>query len=241
VSNLQDAGASEEISNEDVYHFANAGAVSGQSGSAQRGWPLFFKRAVDLTISAMGLILLSPALLVIAVLIRITMGKPILFRQLRPGMGGRPFKILKFRTMTDLRDAQGRLLPDERRLTRLGRLLRKSSLDELPQLVNVFKGELSLVGPRPLLMKYLTLYSPRQAKRHNVIPGITGWSQVCGRNQLSWNKKLELDVWYVENWSIGLDLKILLKTITSIVRAEGISREGCATMPEFMGSTKGEL
>lgn len=208
--------------------------------SLQQGWQFLLKRTIDIVVSAGGLILLSPALLIIAILIRITMGKPILFRQVRPGRSGRPFSILKFRTMVDLRDAEGRLLPDEYRLTRLGQLLRKFSLDEFPQLVNVLKGELSLVGPRPLLMKYLPLYSPRQARRHDVMPGITGWAQVCGRNQLSWNNKLELDVWYVENWSVGLDFKILFKTMTGIIRAEGISRDGCATMPEFMGSGEGD-
>ena len=207
----------------------------------QNGLPLILKRGVDLVASSIGLIILSPALAAIAILIRVTMGTPVLFRQLRPGRHGQPFTILKFRTMSAVRDSQGRLLPDEFRLTPLGRFLRSSSLDELPQLLNVFKGELSLVGPRPLLMKYMTLYSARQLRRHNVMPGITGWAQVCGRNQLSWDEKLELDAWYAEHWSNWLDVKILFKTVGSVIKSEGISQEGSATMPEFMGSTEGNL
>ena len=173
-----------------------------------------------------------------ALAIRWSMGSPVLFRQERPGLGGRAFWLLKFRTMRDAFDAEGRLLPDSERLTSVGRLLRATSVDELPQLINVLRGEMSLVGPRPLLMQYLARYSPRQARRHEVKPGITGLAQVRGRNALSWEEKFELDVTYVETWSLLTDLKILLQTAASVVRREGISQTGHVTMPEFLGSKR---
>ena len=167
------------------------------------------------------------------------MGSPVLFKQVRPGLRGRPFMMYKFRTMTDERDIQGRLLPDEQRLTKLGRFLRSTSLDELPELFNVLKGDMSLVGPRPLLMEYLPLYTPEQARRHEVRPGITGWAQVNGRNAISWEEKFRYDVWYVDNWSFWLDIKILWMTIVSVLKREGISAQGHVTMPPFTGSRSG--
>jgi len=193
------------------------------------------KRLIDITVSLMALVLLSPLLLLLAVWIRITMGAPVLFRQTRPGLHGRPFTMYKFRTMTDERDAEGNLLPDEQRLTRVGRFLRSTSLDELPELINVLKGEMSLVGPRPLLMKYLDRYTPEQFRRHEVKPGITGWAQVNGRNSISWEEKFKLDVWYVDNWNLWLDFKILLMTLVKVFRREGINHGSEATMPEFRG------
>jgi sugar transferase EpsL len=194
------------------------------------------KRALDVVVSATGLMVTGPAILGAAALVRATLGAPVFFRQERPGLHGKPFHIWKFRTMTDERGPDGQLLPDEQRLTRVGRFLRSSSLDELPQLLNVLKGEMSLVGPRPLLMRYLDRYNARQARRHEVPPGITGLTQVRGRNALSWEEKFELDVEYVENWSLGLDLQILGETALKVLRREGIAKEGHATMPEFMGS-----
>ncbi len=173
--------------------------------------------------------------------VRLAHGSPVLFTQVRPGYFGRPFKIYKFRTMTDERDTQGNLLPDAERLTRLGRFLRASSLDELPELFNVLRGEMSLVGPRPLLMQYLTRYTPEQARRHAVLPGITGWAQVNGRNALTWEDKFRLDVWYVENWSFWLDIQILWMTAWKVVKREGISQPGHATAEEFMGSESEEV
>ncbi len=196
------------------------------------------KRLFDLLISLVLLILLSPVMLVIAVLVRIKLGKPVLFSQERPGLHGRLFRLYKFRTMRDLRGADGRLLPDEERLTKFGRFLRASSLDELPELFNVLKGEMSLVGPRPLLVAYLDRYTPEQARRHEVLPGITGWAQVNGRNALSWEAKFKLDVWYVDNQTFCLDLKILFLTLWKALKREGISAPGSATAPEFMGSAK---
>jgi len=172
----------------------------------------------------------------VALAVRLKLGKPILFRQPRAGFHGCQFELLKFRTMTNARDPQGRLLPDEQRLTPFGRLLRSTSLDELPQLFNVLRGDMSLVGPRPLLMEYLPRYTPEQARRHEVRPGITGWAQVNGRNVLSWEEKFRMDVWYVDNRSIWLDLKILWLTLRSVLARRGISAPGEATMPEFMGS-----
>jgi sugar transferase EpsL len=167
-------------------------------------------------------------------------GAPVLFRQTRPGMGGKPFLMYKFRTMTDQRDTAGNLLPDEKRLTRFGKFLRSTSLDELPELINVLKGEMSLVGPRPLLMEYLGRYSPEQARRHEVRPGITGWAQVNGRNAISWEEKFKLDVWYVDNRSLWLDIKILWMTFVKVFKREGISQEGQATAEKFMGG-KGQF
>lgn len=195
------------------------------------------KRLFDLVVSLLLLILLSPILLLIALLIWITQGSPVLFRQQRPGYLGKPFICYKFRTMSDRRDQNGHLLPDEQRLTRLGKFLRSTSLDELPELFNVLRGEMSLVGPRPLLMQYLERYTPEQARRHEMLPGITGWAQVNGRNALSWEEKFRLDVWYVDHWSFWLDLKILALTVIKVLRREGISSEGYATAPEFMGSS----
>ena len=194
------------------------------------------KRLLDLVVAGSGIVLLLPLLALVALLVRTRIGSPVLFSQVRPGLGGRQFRIFKFRTMTDERDEKGALLPDERRLTRLGRFIRSTSLDELPELFNVLRGEMSLVGPRPLLMEYLPLYTSEQARRHEVRPGITGWAQVNGRNAISWEEKFKLDLWYVDNRSFLLDLRILLMTVTSVFRREGISQEGRATMERFTGS-----
>ncbi len=198
------------------------------------------KRTFDIISALVGLILTCPILFIIAIIIRVRLGNIILFRQMRPGLHGKPFVMYKFRTMLDLRDKDGNLLPDEQRLTGIGRFLRSTSLDELPELINVLKGEMSLVGPRPLLMEYLDRYTPEQARRHNVKPGITGWAQVNGRNAISWEDKFKLDVWYVDNWSLWLDIKILFLTIIQVFRREGISADGYSTMPKFMGSSKNE-
>jgi sugar transferase EpsL len=197
------------------------------------------KRALDLVGSAVALVLFAPLMLYIAWRVQKELGKPVLFRQVRPGLNGKPFVMYKFRTMTEERDAEGRLLPDEKRLTPFGRFLREYSLDELPEFFNVLRGEMSLVGPRPLRMKYLDRYTPEQARRHEVKPGITGWAQVNGRNALPWEEKFKLDVWYVDNWTIWLDLKILWLTVVKVLRREGISAHGHATMPEFKGGEKG--
>jgi len=186
--------------------------------------------------SSAGMVFLSPVFVVIAVLIRLKMGSPVLFCQTRPGLNGKPFTLYKFRTMKDEYDVNGNLLPDEKRLTPIGQFLRSTSLDELPELWNVLKGEMSLVGPRPLLMEYLELYTPEQARRHEVKPGITGWAQINGRNALNWEDKFKLDVWYVDHWGIGLDFKILWLTLVKVVKREGISADGHATMPEFKGN-----
>jgi sugar transferase EpsL len=196
------------------------------------------KRLFDLVGAGVGGLFVAPFLALLAGLVRLRLGTPVFFRQVRPGRGGQPFELVKFRTMTDERDATGELLPDEVRLTSLGRFLRSTSLDELPELWNVLRGDMSLVGPRPLLMEYLPLYSERQSRRHEVRPGITGWAQVNGRNAPGWDERLEMDVWYVENRSFLLDLRILLRTATSVVRREGISREGHATAPKFGGSAR---
>jgi lipopolysaccharide/colanic/teichoic acid biosynthesis glycosyltransferase len=201
----------------------------------------FSKRIFDLTLTSAGLVILSPVLLVLALAVRKAHGAPVLFRQKRPGYYGRPFYIYKFRTMTDECDETGDLLPDAERITRLGRFLRASSLDELPELFNVVRGEMSLVGPRPLLMQYLRRYTPEQARRHAVLPGITGWAQVNGRNALTWEDKFRLDVWYVENWSFWLDLRILGMTFWKVIKREGISQPGHATAEEFMGSETQEV
>jgi sugar transferase EpsL len=193
------------------------------------------KRTLDVLVAAAALVALSPLLAVIAVLVRIFMGSPVLFRQVRPGYKERPFTCLKFRTMTDKRDANGNLLPDGDRLTRLGRLLRSTSLDELPELINVLRGEMSLVGPRPLLMQYLDRYTPEQRRRHAVKPGITGWAQVNGRNALDWERKFDLDLWYVDHQTFWLDIRILSKTLLQVVQRDSISQPGHATMPEFFG------
>jgi lipopolysaccharide/colanic/teichoic acid biosynthesis glycosyltransferase len=194
------------------------------------------KRGFDIVVSALALVLLSPVFLAVALLVRAKLGSPVLFRQVRPGLSGRPFMLMKFRTMKDASDASGRPLPDADRLTGFGRFLRSTSLDELPELANVLKGEMSLVGPRPLLMDYLPLYSTEQARRHEVRPGVTGWAQVNGRNAISWEEKFRLDVWYVDNRSFALDARILAMTVGRLLTRSGISAEGEATMPRFTGS-----
>jgi sugar transferase EpsL len=196
------------------------------------------KRSLDALLSAVGLLVLSPVLAVTALAVRLAIGSPVLFRQVRPGLHGEPFTLLKFRTMRDAHDAEGNLLPDEARLTHLGAFLRSTSLDELPELWNVLRGEMSLVGPRPLLVEYLPLYTPEQARRHEVRPGITGWAQVNGRNAIRWDEKFRLDVWYVDNCSLRLDLWILLLTLRKVFVREGISHDGHATMENFRGSPR---
>ena len=194
------------------------------------------KRAVDLAFSLPVLLLISPFMLLLAGLVRLLLGHPVLFRQERPGLRGGPFVLLKFRTMTDARDRHGNLLPDAKRLTRFGRLLRSTSLDELPEIWNVLRGDMSLVGPRPLLVRYLDRYTPQQARRHEVRPGITGLAQVSGRNTLTWEAKFELDVQYVETASLALDVRILAATLSTVLRRSGISSEDHATAAEFLGS-----
>jgi sugar transferase EpsL len=194
------------------------------------------KRILDLTLTIPGLLVLLPLMGTLAVWVRVVHGKPVLFKQVRPGYRSVLFPVYKFRTMTDARDPSGNLRPDEERLTRLGSFLRATSLDELPELFNVLSGQMSLVGPRPLFKQYLERYSKEQARRHEVLPGITGWAQVNGRNALTWDEKFKLDVWYVDHWSLGLDLKILLTTVWKVIKREGISQPGYATAEEFMGS-----
>ena len=194
------------------------------------------KRAFDLIASVLGLIVLSPLLLILMLLVRVNLGSPVFFRQERPGLNEKIFRLYKFRSMKDAADSSGRPLPDAERLTKFGRLLRASSLDELPELFNVLKGEMSLVGPRPLLVKYLDLYNAEQHRRHEVLPGITGWAQVHGRNAINWEEKFRLDVWYVDHWTPALDLKILLMTVKKVFIHEGISAENQATMEEFKGN-----
>ena len=194
------------------------------------------KRMLDVVGAAAGMVVTSPVQAAAAVAIRREVGSPVLFRQQRPGLGGRPFSLLKVRTMRDAVDASGRVLPDSSRLTPLGRRLRAWSIDELPELWNVLRGDMSLVGPRPLLMEYLPRYTPEQARRHSVRPGVTGWAQVSGRNALSWEEKFELDVWYVDHVSLGLDLRILWRTVRAVVTRDGISAAGHETMPEFRGA-----
>ena len=194
------------------------------------------KRAFDLIVSLLALMVLSPIMLLVALLIIIKLGPPFLFKQTRPGLYGKPFNMLKFRTMLDAADKDGKELPDDQRLTRFGGVLRSTSLDELPGLINVIKGEMSLVGPRPLLMQYLPLYTSEQYRRHEVRPGITGWAQVNGRNAIRWEEKFELDVWYVDNQSFILDLKILMLTVLKVFKREGISSASSVTMEGFKGS-----
>jgi sugar transferase EpsL len=194
------------------------------------------KRCLDLSVAAAALFLLWPLMLLVALLVRLALGPGVLFRQTRPGLHGRPFELLKFRTMSDARGPSGRLLPDGERLPPFGRFLRSTSLDELPSLINVIRGEMSLVGPRPLLMAYLERYSPEQRRRHQALPGITGWAQVNGRNGISWEQRFALDVWYVDNCSLALDLKILWLTVGKVLRRAGITQEGHATVEEFRGS-----
>jgi lipopolysaccharide/colanic/teichoic acid biosynthesis glycosyltransferase len=194
------------------------------------------KRIFDVAIAIFVLGVSLPILVLLALLIRIRLGRPVLFVQVRPGLHGKPFRMVKFRTMTDKRDKHGRLLPDNIRLTRFGRILRSTSLDELPELWNVLKGDMSLVGPRPLLMEYLPLYSKEQYRRHEVRPGVTGWAQINGRNAISWEDKFKLDVWYVDNQSFGLDLKILVLTVKKVLIRDGISGQGEVTMSKFTGT-----
>ncbi|BCV53205.1 MULTISPECIES: sugar transferase [Shewanella] len=196
------------------------------------------KRVFDFIISLSALLCLFPIILIVAVLIRLKLGSPVLFKQERPGLNGKVFKMMKFRTMLDAKDKDGNFLPDDQRMTKFGSFLRSTSLDELPGLLNVLKGDMSLVGPRPLLVEYLPLYSEEQSRRHNVRPGITGWAQVNGRNAISWEDKFKLDVWYVDNQSILLDMKILALTVKKVFIREGISAEGEATMSRFEGSDK---
>jgi sugar transferase EpsL len=196
------------------------------------------KRLLDVCAALLGLAILSPLIGLIALAIWLTSGSPVLFRQVRAGYGGQPFVLLKFRNMTMERDAQGRLLSDGERITKVGRILRQFSLDELPQLWNVLKGDMSLVGPRPLLVDYLPRYTPEQARRHEVRPGITGWAQVNGRNNLSWDEKFRLDVWYVDHQTFWLDAKILVQTISKTIRRHGINQGGQATAEEFLGSRR---
>ncbi|MCE9577128.1 MAG: sugar transferase [Deltaproteobacteria bacterium] len=197
------------------------------------------KRALDVIGAGVGLVVAAPIMAGVGVAIAANLGRPVLFRQVRPGKDGAPFRLVKFRTMRDATDRDGRPLPDHERLTPFGRWLRASSLDELPELWNVLRGDMSLVGPRPLLMQYLGRYSREQARRHEVRPGLTGWAQIHGRNAVEWNERLALDVWYVDHWSLALDLAILLRTITAVLRKDGISAPGEATMAEFMGSSAG--
>ena len=196
------------------------------------------KRLIDITASVAALVVLSPVYAITAYKVKKNLGSPVLFRQTRPGLDGKPFEMIKFRTMKDAIDSAGNPLPDSERLTDFGKALRNSSLDELPELWNVVKGDMSLVGPRPLLMEYLPLYSKEQARRHNVRPGITGYAQVNGRNAIGWDKKFELDTWYIDNQSLWLDIKILLKTVKKVVIKDGISEEGEATMSKFSGNKK---
>ena len=196
------------------------------------------KRALDIILSGGALLVLWPVMLVLAILVRTKLGSPVIFCQERPGRDGKIFKLYKFRSMTDERDENGELLSDEVRLTKFGRLLRATSLDELPELWNIFRGDMSLVGPRPLLVKYLPLYNAEQARRHDVTPGLTGWAQVNGRNAITWEEKFELDVWYVDHISFALDMKILWQTVKAVLCREGISSETNATMEDFVGSAK---
>ena len=208
---------------------------------SNRIYRAFGKRLFDIAVSLAALALLGPVLLFLAFVVRISLGRPVIFRQARAGHGGRAFHLLKFRTMTEGRGLAGDDLSDDLRLTRVGRFLRKTSLDELLELYNVLRGDMSLVGPRPLLLRYRQRYTPEQARRHEVKPGVTGWAQVNGRNAISWQEKFELDVWYVDHLSFPLDLRILIRTLASVLRAEGISEEGHATMTEFLGdASRGE-
>jgi sugar transferase EpsL len=196
------------------------------------------KRVTDIAIVSLLLVLLFPVMAVVSLLVLTTMGRPVIFSQIRPGLGGKPFRMIKFRTMQEDRDEAGNPLPDSARLTNVGRFLRSTSLDELHELLNVLKGDMSLVGPRPLLMEYLELYTPEQARRHKVVPGITGWAQVNGRNALSWDEKFQLDTWYVDHRSFWLDLRIIGLTLIRVLSRHGISQEGMATMEKFRGSPR---
>lgn len=194
------------------------------------------KRLIDIIVAFIGIVVLSPVFIVLYFMVKSKLGTPVLFKQERPGLHGKIFTMYKFRSMTDETDEHGELLPDEIRLTKFGKLLRKTSLDELPELFNILKGDMSIVGPRPLLVRYLDRYTPEQARRHEVKPGLTGWAQINGRNAISWEEKFALDVWYVDNWSLWLDIKIFFMTFAKVFKSEGISSDTSATMEEFMGS-----
>jgi lipopolysaccharide/colanic/teichoic acid biosynthesis glycosyltransferase len=214
---------------------------TGNRGKASKSWYANRgKRLLDLAMCGLGTLCLLPLLVALALVVKLSMGAPVLFRQLRPGRDGEPFSLVKFRTMTEARNEDGHLLPDERRLSRIGRFLRWMSLDEVPELFNVLKGDMSLVGPRPLLMEYLERYTVEQARRHEVRPGITGWAQVNGRNALTWEEKFEYDVWYVDHLSLWLDMRILARTVWQTVAGRGVSAEGHATMPVFEGTKRDE-
>lgn len=208
----------------------------GARRSRQSGLPFLVKTSIDRLAAGVGLVLTAPLLGMAAVAVRASMGGPVFFVQERPGRHARPVRIVKFRTMREACGPDGEPLPDAERLTRVGRFLRSTSIDELPQLWNVLRGDLSLVGPRPLLTRYLARYSPQQARRHEVVPGITGWAQVNGRNDVAWEEKFALDLWYVDHWSVGLDLRILAMTVGKVLRREGVSRQGQATTTEFLGA-----
>jgi lipopolysaccharide/colanic/teichoic acid biosynthesis glycosyltransferase len=197
----------------------------------------FSKRLLDILISAIILILASPLLLLTAVLIFLSYGTPIFFKHERPGKDGQPFKLIKFRSMRDARDREGNVLPDAERITRFGQFIRRTSIDELPEFYNVLRGDMSLVGPRPLLMQYLQRYSTEQARRHTVLPGVTGWAQINGRNAISWDDKFKYDLWYIDHWTFWLDVKIIFLTIWKVLKGDGISQPGRATMDEFMGNS----
>lgn len=203
--------------------------------SAQHGWRFWIKTLFDRSAALFGLIVMSPLLMFLGVLVWLSMGRPVLFRQKRPGRFAKPFEVLKFRTMSNQRDAAGNLLPDADRLTQVGWFIRSLSLDEIPQLWNVLRGEVSLVGPRPLLMEYLDYYTPVQARRHDVVPGITGWAQVHGRNTISWDEKFAYDIWYVDHWNLALDFKILIITVKKVILREGIINQRRMEMPAFKG------
>ena len=206
----------------------------------KRMYDRLIKRLIDLVLSGLALLVLSPLYLILAILVRVKLGSPVLFSQERPGKNEKVFRMYKFRSMTDARDANGDLLPDEERLTHFGMMLRATSLDELPELWNIFKGDMSIVGPRPLLVRYLPRYNERQRRRHEVRPGLTGWAQVNGRNAISWEQKFEYDVEYVEKESFWLDIKILVMTVGKVLHRSGISQEGNATMEEFMGTEEAD-
>ncbi|RYZ43505.1 MAG: sugar transferase [Myxococcaceae bacterium] len=206
----------------------------------QTGAGRWLKRCIDVGAAGAGLVCLSPVMAATALFVRATMGRPVLFRQQRPGLGGKLFTVLKFRSMLDATDAAGNVLPDEQRLTWAGRLLRSTSLDELPQLWNVLRGDMSLVGPRPLLVEYLPRYSEEQARRHDVLPGVTGWAQINGRNAISWDQRFRLDVWYVDHWSLALDAKVLALTLLRVVQRQGVSFVSEATLNKFMGNAPPE-
>ncbi len=232
VSACRSAGA---VASVDFRNTRSCDMQSAKEMSAYRRWG---KRGLDLLALLVVTPFVLPVAMVVALAVRLQMGRPVFFRQVRPGYKAMPFTLLKFRTMNSAGDAQGSLLSDEKRLTKLGEFLRRFSLDEIPQLWNVLKGEMSLVGPRPLLSQYLGRYTPEQARRHEVKPGVTGWAQVNGRNTLSWEQRFQLDVWYVDHWSLWIDLKIIVKTIRKVWMREGISGSGHATMPEFLGSNQ---